>query len=156
MIKAIGSSSDTYLGGGRRDFAFMQDLADLARRVFRLADVRDPLRDLDVAEFFAPYGPMLPMQLEAIGVCRPGEGIDFLAIGGGERGGQLPTNLSGGPKCTNAGVAGELASYAHVALQLLGRAPSEMQLPQARRGIAHGTGGTFFQFNNLCVMEVVT
>lgn len=153
LIRAMGTSSDPYLGGGKNDFAAMENLAILAAQVYRLADVRDPLADIDVAEVFSPYAPMQPMQLEALGFAPPGGGIDLIRSGGTRIDGAIPVNLSGGPLCTNAGVAGELAPYVYVALQLMGDAPPEMQVHGARRGLAHGTGGTFFQFENLAVLE---
>lgn len=153
LIGAMGTSSDPYLGGGKSDFAAMENLAILARKVYRLADIQDPLTDFDVVEVFSPYAPMQPMQLEALGFAPPGGGIDLIKSGATRIDGQIPVNLSGGPLCTNAGVAGELAPYVYVALQLMGDAPDEMQVQDARRGLAHGTGGTFFQFENLAVLE---
>ncbi|MCW2583827.1 MAG: hypothetical protein JWQ53_2617 [Klenkia sp.] len=153
LIRAMGTSSDPYLGGGKGDFAVMENLAALARRVYALADVRDPRSEFDVVEVFAPYVHMQPMQLEALGFCGPGEGIDLIRSGATDAGGDLPTNLSGGPKCTNAGVAGELAPYAYTALQVMGDAPESIQVPGARTGLAHGTGGSFFQFENLAVFS---
>ncbi len=153
LIGAMATSSDPYLGGGKSDFAAMENLAILARKVYRLADVYDPVTEFDVVEVFSPYAPMQPMQLEALGFAPPGGGIDLIRSGATRIDGAIPVNLSGGPLCTNAGVAGELAPYVYVALQLMGDAPAEMQVPGARRGLAHGTGGTFFQFENLAVLE---
>lgn len=153
LIRAIATSSDPYLGGGKNDFAAMENLAILARRVYRLADVRDPRAEIDVVEVFSPYAPMQPMQLEALGFAPPGGGIELIRSGATRIDGDVPVNLSGGPLCTNAGVAGELAPIVYVALQLMGDAPPAMQVPGARRGLAHGTGGTFFQFENLAILE---
>lgn len=153
LIRAMATSSDPYLGGGKNDFAAMENLEILARKVYRLADVRDPRAEIDVVEVFSPYAPMQPMQLEALGFAPPGGGIDLVRSGATRRDGDLPVNLSGGPLCTNPGIAGELAPYVYVALQLMGDAPEDMQVSGARRGLAHGTGGTFFQFENLAVLE---
>ena len=153
LIRAVGTSSDPYLGGGKNDFAVMENLAVLARRVYALADVRDPRAEIDVVEVFSPYAPMQPMQLEALGFAAYGGGIELIRSGATRRDGDLPVNLSGGPLCTNSGICGELAPYLWVALQLMGDAPAEMQVDGARRGLAHGTGGTFFQFENLAILE---
>lgn len=155
LIRAMGTSSDPYLGGGKGDFGEIQNLANLARRVYALADVRDPAAEFDVVEVFAPYVHMQPMQLEALQLCPPGGGIAHIASSESEQDGSLPVNLSGGPKCTNAGVAGELAPYAYAALQVMGDAPSAMQVPGARKALAHGTGGSFFQFDNLAIFETL-
>jgi acetyl-CoA C-acetyltransferase len=156
LIRAMGTSTDPYLGGGKGDFASMESLANLARRVYALADIRSPADELDVVEVFAPYVHMQPMQLEALGLAEAGCGIDLIRSADSHHGGRMPVNLSGGPKCTNAGVAGELAPYAYAALQVMGDAPSEIQVAGARKSLAHGTGGTFFQFENLAVFETVT
>jgi acetyl-CoA C-acetyltransferase len=153
LIRAMATSSDPYLGGGKNDFAAMENLAILAHKVYQVAGVRDPRSDIDVVELFCPYAPMQPMQLEALGFASPGGGIELIRSGATRIDGELPVNLSGGPLCTNAGVAGELAPYVYVALQLMGDAPKEMQVAGARRGLAHGTGGTFFQFENLAILE---
>ena len=153
LIGAMATSSDPYLGGGKSDFAAMENLSILARKVYRLADVYDPVSEFDVVEVFSPYAPMQPMQLEALGFAPPGGGIDLSRSGATRIDGKIPVNLSGGPLCTNAGVAGELAPYVYVALQLMGDAPSDIQVPGARRGLAQGSGGTFFQFENLAVLE---
>lgn len=153
LIKAMGTSGDPYLGGGKGDFAVMENLAILARRVYALADIRSPRTDFDLVEVFAPYAHMQPMQLEALQLCDPGEGIDLIRSPESRLGGALPINLSGGPKCTNAGVAGELAPYIYAAWQIIGDAPEALQVDGARRALAHGTGGTFFQFENLAVFE---
>jgi acetyl-CoA C-acetyltransferase len=153
LIRAMATSSDPYLGGGKNDFAAMENLAILAQKVYQLADVRNPREEIDVVEVFCPYAPMQPMQLEALGFAPPGGGIGLIRSGATRIDGDLPVNLSGGPLCTNAGVAGELAPYVYVALQLMGAAPEAMQVRGARRGLAHGTGGTFFQFENLAILE---
>ncbi len=153
VIRAIGTSGDPYLGGGKGDFGAMENLAMLARRVYAKAGIRDPYREFDVVEVFAPYAHMQPMQLEALQLCPAGKGIDLIKSPDSRQGGSLPINLSGGPKCTNAGVAGELAPYVYVAWQVMGDAPEEIRVDGARTGLAHGTGGTFFQFENLAVFE---
>lgn len=156
LIKAMGMSGDPYLGGGKGDFSQMQNLANLARRVYALADIRDPLTEFDVIELFAPYAHMQPMQLEALGFAELGGGVDLIRSGATDAGGKLPTNMSGGPKCTNAGVAGELSPYAYAALQVMGDAPENIQVPDAHRSLGHGTGGTFFQFENLAIFETLS
>jgi acetyl-CoA C-acetyltransferase len=153
LIRAMATSADPYLGGGKNDFAAMENLAILAHKVYQLADIRNPREEIDVVEVFSPYAPMQPMQLEALGFAPPGGGIELIRSGATRIDGDLPVNLSGGPLCTNAGVAGELAPCVYVALQLMGDAPGQMQVRAARRGLAHGTGGTFFQFENLAVLE---
>jgi acetyl-CoA C-acetyltransferase len=152
-ISGVGSISDGYLGGKRRDFSMFEVVEVMARRVYREAGIVDPRRDLDVAELFNPYAPMEFMLMEAFGICSPGSAPALLREGVTRFGGDLPINLSGGIQCTNPGLAGQMAPVAHVALQLMGQAAGQ-QVPGAARGLAHSTGGTFFQFHTATVLEL--
>ncbi|MFC9356046.1 thiolase family protein [Rhodococcus sp. NPDC057014] len=151
-VRAIGSSADTGRVSGRQDVGAMYSLALLAERVFAKAGITRPREDLDVAEIFSPYAPFELMQYEALGLCGPGRAGDLLRSGATRVGGDLPVNVSGGPLCSNAGVAAELAPFGYVALQLMGQALGE-QVDGARRGIAHSMGSTWFMSNVLGVLE---
>lgn len=151
-ITAYGSISDGYLGGTRRDFAAFEVVEIMARRLYREAGVSTPLGEIDVAELFCPYGPMEFMLLEGFGFCAPGQAPGLLRDGTTRFGGALPVNLSGGPQCTNPGVAGQIAPMAHIALQLMGQAATR-QVEGCARGLAHSTGGTFFQFHTGTLMD---
>jgi acetyl-CoA C-acetyltransferase len=153
-ISAHGSISDGYLGGTRRDFSTFEVVELLARRVYRESGILEPIRDLDVAELFNPYAPMEFQLMEAFGFCEPGGAPALLHDGTTRYGGSLPVNLSGGIQCTNPGVAGQMSPIAHVALQVMGQSPVR-QVEGAERGLAHSTGGTFFQFHTATVMERV-
>lgn len=152
-IRAAGSGADTYLGGGRQDFARFENLALLAERIFRHAGVKNPRTEIDVAELFAPFAPFEYMELEALGIVGEGEALDYVRGGAIEFGGELPVNLSGGPLCSNPGVAAQLAPYGYAAWQLMGQAAGGLQVPDARRAVAHSAGGSFFQFHTLAVLE---
>lgn len=153
-ITGHGSISDGYLGGTRRDFSTFEVIEELARRVYRNAGVVEPHRDLDLAELFVPFAPMEYMLMEAFDICGPGEALSLLKSGATKYGGDIPINLSGGPQCANPGVAGQIAPVAHLTLQLMGQAAAR-QAEDARRGLAHSAGGTFFQFHTATLMERV-
>jgi acetyl-CoA C-acetyltransferase len=151
-IRAIGSTADTFQEAGRRDLAGLHALAVLSSRVFRQAGVEEPRRDLDVAELFSPYAPFELMQYDALGLCPSGGAPDLLRSGATEIGGDIPVNPSGGPLCTNSGVASELAPFGYVALQLMGQAAGA-QVPGARRGVAHSMGSALFMCNTVGVLQ---
>jgi acetyl-CoA acetyltransferase len=52
--------------------------------------------DIDAAMIYEHFSPIVLMQLEAFGVCRPGEAKDFIADGNLALDGRLPTNTHGG------------------------------------------------------------
>lgn len=154
-ITGIASTADTGHLQGRANLGQLDALAMLARRVFRTAGVTDPLSDLDLAELFSPYACFELMQYEALGLCPPGQGATLMQSGATRADGQLAVNLSGGPLCTNAGVASELAPFGYVTLQLMGQAAGVVR-PQARRGVAHSMGSSWFACNSLAVLERVS
>jgi acetyl-CoA acetyltransferase len=53
--------------------------------------------DVDVAQLYDAFSPLVPLSLEGYGFCERGEGMAFADEGGLEfDGGRLPTNTSGG------------------------------------------------------------
>jgi acetyl-CoA C-acetyltransferase len=153
-ISGHGSISDGYLGGKRRDFSTFEVVEILARRVYEQAGIREPRRDFDVCELFTPYAPMEYMLMEAFQLCGYGTAPALFHAGATQVDGDIPVNVSGGTQCTNPGLAGQIAPVAHIALQLMGQSPAQ-QVAGAQRGLAHSTGGTFFQFHTATVMERV-
>ena len=51
--------------------------------------------DVDVAQLYDAFSPLVPLSLEAYGFCKRGEGGAFTDDGGIELGGRLPVNTSG-------------------------------------------------------------
>jgi acetyl-CoA acetyltransferase len=66
----------------------------LAEQLFRKADI--DRGDVDVANFYDHFTPLVLMQLEGFGYCGPGEAKDFVREGGLAIGGALPLNTNGG------------------------------------------------------------
>jgi acetyl-CoA acetyltransferase len=52
--------------------------------------------DVDVAQLYDAFSPLVPFSLEAFGFCAEGEGAAFCEDGAIELGGRLPVNTSGG------------------------------------------------------------
>ena len=65
-----------------------------ARDLWAMAGVR--AADVDVAQLYDAFSPLVLGSLEEYGFCRPGEAGDFVTDHGLELGGRLPTNTSGG------------------------------------------------------------
>jgi acetyl-CoA acetyltransferase len=53
-------------------------------------------QDVDVAQLYDAFSPLIPFSLEAYGFCGIGEGAAFCEDGAIEIGGRLPVNTSGG------------------------------------------------------------
>jgi acetyl-CoA acetyltransferase len=65
-----------------------------AAQLYRRSDVRPA--DLDVAQLYDAFTPLVILSLEGYGLCGRGEGAAFTEGGGIELGGRLPVNTSGG------------------------------------------------------------
>jgi acetyl-CoA acetyltransferase len=65
-----------------------------ARQLFRHSDIRP--EDVDVAQLYDAFTPLVLLSLEGYGFCERGEAPAFTEDGGLELGGRLPINTSGG------------------------------------------------------------
>jgi acetyl-CoA acetyltransferase len=65
-----------------------------ARRLFADSDFAPG--DLDVAQIYDAFTPLIPLSLEGYGFCGRGEGAAFTDNGNIDLGGRLPINTSGG------------------------------------------------------------
>lgn len=66
----------------------------VAKRLFEMAGVTP--QDVDVAELYDHFSPLVIMQLEDYGFCGIGEGGPFVAEGNIRMGGKIPVNTHGG------------------------------------------------------------
>jgi len=79
----------------RKNISVLPEMAQVSKRIFGMAGVSH--KDINCVQLDDSYGPFLPMQLEALGFCARGEGVNF--CNGGDRirvGGVLSLNTSGG------------------------------------------------------------
>ncbi len=65
-----------------------------ARQLYRQSDIQ--AEDIDVAQIYDAFTPLIPLSLEGYGFCARGEGAAFTENGNIELGGNLPVNTSGG------------------------------------------------------------
>jgi acetyl-CoA acetyltransferase len=65
-----------------------------AEQLYRHSDIRP--EDVDVAQLYDAFSPLIPLSLEGYGFCKRGEGAAFTENGNIEAGGRLPVNTSGG------------------------------------------------------------
>jgi acetyl-CoA acetyltransferase len=101
-VLAAGHGSDPGRGAGPLGFHNMPDEiyahgdgTQLSKRLYGIAGVGPD--DIDVAQIYDAYTPLILMALENSGFCGRGEGGDFVASGGIRwPDGRLPINTSGG------------------------------------------------------------
>ena len=97
--------------------------------------------DVDVAELYDCFTPVVIIELEDLGFCPKGEGGRFVADGRIELGGELPINTHGGllSHC-HPGHPGSMFSITEAVRQLRGEC-GPRQVADARVALVHGQGG---------------
>ncbi len=149
-IKGTGHCSDSY-NIGYRDLARSRALKDAAGRAYRAAGIKDPMKDLDVAEIYDAYSYMEPLWYEGLGFAPEGKGKDLLRSGATEMGGQLPVNPSGGVISAHPVLVAGMARLIEAVLQVRGEA-GKRQVKGVKTALAHGINGPCGQAH--CVIVV--
>ena len=98
-------------------------VAEAARRAYKAAGIKDPLKELDVVEVHDINSGIEVMTYEELGLCELGEGGRLVDEGIVEKGGALPVNPSGGRvACGHVPGVSDISSACDVVLQLQERA----------------------------------
>jgi acetyl-CoA C-acetyltransferase len=134
-IRGVGWSSDTpWLE--TRSWAIAKYAADASAMAYRLAKVRNPAKEIHVAEVDDKFSYKEPQHLEALGIAKKGDTAKAIKRGDFDLEGKLPVNPSGGSLgCGNVIEASGLHRVAEVALQLRKEA-GRNQVDGARTGLA--------------------
>jgi acetyl-CoA acetyltransferase len=98
-------------------------------------------RDVDFAEIYDCFTPVVLVQLEDLGFCAKGTAGAYVAAGHIGPGGSLPVNTHGGllSHC-HPGFPGSMFALTEAVVQLRGAA-GERQLPKAEVALVHAQGG---------------
>ncbi|MBD3107344.1 lipid-transfer protein [Bacillus sp. AGMB 02131] len=94
-VQSTASNGEMMTSYYRPDIAVFPEIETYGKRLFHMAGISP--WDINVAQIYDAFSPLVPMQLEALGFVGKGEGVDF--IQGGDRirpDGQLPINTAGG------------------------------------------------------------
>jgi len=136
---------------GDRDLADCDALALAARKAYRMAGIKRPLRDIDVAEISEEYSYQELLWMEGLGFCERGEGARLLESGKTRMGGALPVNPSGGVLSGNPNLVAGMARVAEAVLQVRGQAGAR-QVKGARVALAHGVTGICGQHHAVMIL----
>ena len=113
---------------------------ECAKAVYAKAGIRDPRREIDVAEIYVPFSWFEPMWMENLGFADEGEGWKMTYEGATALDGELPVNCSGGVLSSNPIGASGMLRFAEAAMQVRGQA-GEHQVDGARVALGHAYGG---------------
>ena len=144
-LKGYGSCTDTYYLG-HRNMIDLVGLEGAARAAYKMANISDPINEIDVAEVYDAFSVHELMSYEALRFCGKGEGGSLIDTGETEMNGAIPVNPSGGVLSSNPTMANGLIRVAEIALQLMGKA-GKRQIPDAKIGLANGMNGICSQGN---------
>ena len=138
-FKGYGSSMDRFYLGDR-DLLDGQ-LPTAAKRAYDAAGIKDPKKEIDVAEICEPYSFQELLWYEDLGFCGRGEGGKFLDSGATARNGEIPVNPSGGVLASNPYVTRGLYRLAEGFLQIRGQAGERQLDSTVNTALAHSTHG---------------
>jgi len=149
-IRAVDYISDTYHWSQKR-IEFWDNLAILAKRLYRKAKIENPLKEINVAELYNAFTIEEIMEYESFMFAEEGKGWKLLEEGITKFSGSLPVCPSGGVLSTNPIGATGLIRVAEIALQVMGKA-GQRQVPNVERGLAHAWGGAL-QFHGAMIIS---
>ncbi len=148
-IEGVGSCQDPYLRD--RDISSLDSLKGAARTAYKMAGVKEPLSELDVAEVSEKFAHEELMIYEALGLCEECQGKDLIERGTTRRDGEMPVNPSGGALGADPVCATGLIRVVEAAKQIRGEADS-YQVPGVLRALAHGQFGICAQKNTIFIL----
>ncbi len=150
-ITGLGTCYDQHELGWR-ELADCEALTTAAQRAYKMAGIKDPMKEFDVAEISEQYSYQELLWSEGLGFCSKGEGGKLIDSGKTDMGGQLPINPSGGmlsglPVCVSG-----MQRVAECVLQLRGEGGAR-QVSGAKKAVAHGVDGPAGQLHCVITLE---
>ncbi len=150
-VKGVAHCTDAYRLG-ERDLSRAGALEEAARKAYAMAGVKDPSKEIDVAEVYDAFSYMELLWYEGLGFCGAGESGRLIDSGVTGMAGALPVNPSGGVLSAHAVQVAGLARIAECVLQLRGEA-GRRQVPGAKLALAHGITGICAQTHCVWVLS---
>ncbi len=148
-VKGVGYRGEEYFFGDS-DKVVWESAIQAARQAYDQAGIKNPRKELDVAEVYNPFTYQEMLFYECFGFCDFGTSPDLVLKGTFARKGALPCDPSGGVLCTNPIGATGLIRVAEAAMQVTGKA-GDHQVPGAKLALAHAMGGVD-QFNGIMIL----
>jgi acetyl-CoA C-acetyltransferase len=138
-FKGYGSSIDGFYLGDRD--LLEGELPNAAKRAYDAAGIKDPKKEIDVAEICEPYAFQELLWCEDLGFCGRGEGGKLLESGATAANGDIPVNPSGGVLAMNPYVSRGLYRLAEGFLQRRGQGGERQLDKKVNTALAHSTHG---------------
>ena len=145
LIKGVGLSVGPGQGSIRTDYDYTvwNETIYASREAYVQAGIRDPRKELDLAEVHDCFSIAELIAIESLGICQKGSAKEDIESGAWTQEGEIPVNISGGLKSFGhpVGASGCRETY-EIYKQFQGKAqePSR-QLKNPRQGLVHNQGG---------------
>jgi len=150
-IDGVGHFMDTYYIGDR-DLLAMEHLSAAAKKAYKMAGIKNPKKEIDLAEIHTNFSSEEPVFAEAMGLFKPGSGKDVVKNGESRIDGSLPINPSGGALGANPINATGLIRLAEASAQLRNEA-GKNQVKGAKTAVVHAQDGPGAQLNTVFVVR---
>ena len=146
LVKGIGLAMGPSLGKEDcdYDYAHLPETEVAAAQAYEQAGIKDPRREIDIAEVHDCFTISELMTYEALNFCLKGKAKEDVDAGTFTLAGELPVNADGGLKCFGHPVG---ASGLRECYELYKQIQGEAQLParqlkkEVRLGLSHNQGG---------------
>jgi acetyl-CoA C-acetyltransferase len=150
----VSVSSGEEAGFKAWDGAHMMTTRIAASKAYKEAGINDPRSDISMMEVHDCFSITEFVTYEDLHISPKGGAYEDVMNGFYDRDGQVPCQIDGGLKCFGhpIGASGLRMIYAMYE-QLLGRAPEERKIKNARYGLTHNLGG--FPSWNVCAISIV-
>ncbi|MFX1550172.1 MAG: thiolase family protein [Promethearchaeota archaeon] len=146
-ITGVGYNQETYYLGDR-DLSISTSMELASKMAYKVAGIKDPKKEIDVAELFEAYAHEEVIFTEALGFAEKGKGFELNSGIDGD----FPVNPSGGALGGNPPCATGLIRIIEAVKQIRGEAKG-YQIKDVKRAIASGQIGMCAQNNILYVLE---
>ncbi len=151
-IDGVGWCIDTTFWTNR-DLYYPKYVQGAAQMAYKMAGIKNPPKDIDVAEVYDPFDYKELHHMEGLMLCRKGQAPKLTADGVTQRDGDLPVNPSGGL----LGVGNPIAAAGtmkccEVFWQLRGEAGKRQVKGDPRTGLAQAWGD-LMQYGSVVIMR---
>jgi acetyl-CoA C-acetyltransferase len=150
-FRGYGCAMDHFVPGDRD--LLNGYLRSVARTAYKMAGIRNPRKEIDVAEICEPYAYQELHWCEKMGFCRDGEGGKLVDRGTTQIDGELPVNPSGGVLAMNPYPARGLYRIVEAALQIKGQAGEHQVDKKVQTALAHSTHGFAGQCHSVVILS---
>ena len=149
LAKAFGFNS----GAGQAilqddyDFLHIQENIEAGRLAYRQAGIKNPRKEIDLAEVHDCFSIHELMLYEELGFSPKGRAREDVEVGTFALDGELPVNTDGGLKCFGHPLSASGLRMTYEVYKQLQEKAGPRQIKNARTGLAHNAGGMIGSLN---------